>query len=99
MARGLLCCKRQCGSPSATCRRVGGVLVLADVAKRYERPHCNPSALSELVRKSRGLPGQVRATVAFRQRHFVASGTDRIILTVIMYYDTITPLYLRRQTG
>ncbi len=45
------------------------------------------------VRKRRGPTKQVRATLAFRQRHFVASNAGIFILTLIMYVDIITRCY------
>jgi hypothetical protein len=43
--------------------------------------------------KGRGPTKQVRATLAFRQRQFVASSTGRLILTLIIFVDRITGCY------
>src|SRR5271157_4019927 len=50
-------------------------------------------ALSSAGVKSRGPTKQVRAKLAFRERHFVASNTGRFILTFILQVDTITGCY------
>src|SRR5271157_5164867 len=50
-------------------------------------------ALSSAGVKSRGPTKQVRAILAFRKRHFVASNTGRFILTFIVSIDIITRCY------
>jgi len=62
----------------------------ASVARTCFRPAAPP-----LATKNRGPTKQVRATLAFRQRHFVASKSGRFILTSILRDDIMIRFYCR----